>query len=116
MTIVVTRNVPGRFRGFLASCMLEVAPGVYVAPQMTKAVRDRVWQVLLEWAALVPNDGGVLQLWRDESAPSGLAVRMLGWSRKEIIDHEGLWLTVGDLTAKNDAEELADLARSTEDA
>ena len=42
MTVVVTRNVPGRYRGFLASCMLEVAPGVYTNPGMTRAVRERV--------------------------------------------------------------------------
>ena len=31
MTVVVTRNVEGRYRGFLASVMLEVAPG-YTSP------------------------------------------------------------------------------------
>ncbi|TVR13365.1 MAG: type I-E CRISPR-associated endoribonuclease Cas2, partial [Planctomycetota bacterium] len=28
MTIVVTNDVADRYRGFLASCMLEIAPGV----------------------------------------------------------------------------------------
>lgn len=32
MTVVVTRDVPDRFRGFLVSVMLEIAPGVYTAP------------------------------------------------------------------------------------
>ena len=49
MTVVVTRNVVDRFRGFLASCMLEVAPGVYTAPRMNAAVRNRVWLVMEEW-------------------------------------------------------------------
>ena len=42
MTVVVTRNVAPRFRGFLASVMLEIAPGVYTAPEMSKGVRERV--------------------------------------------------------------------------
>ena len=43
MTVVVTRNVEARYRGFLASAMLEVAPGVYVAPEMSKG--ERIWSV-----------------------------------------------------------------------
>ena len=31
MTVVVTRDVEPRYRGFLASAMLEIAPGVYVS-------------------------------------------------------------------------------------
>ena len=65
MTVVVTRNAPDRYRGFLASCMLELAPGVYTSPQMSKAVRDRVWAVCCEWAGALPDDGGVLMTWRD---------------------------------------------------
>ena len=46
MTMVVTSDVAPRIRGFLASCMLEVASGVYVSPLMTRAVRERVWNVI----------------------------------------------------------------------
>ena len=42
MTVLVTRNAPMRYRGFLASCMLELAAGVYTSPRMTRAVRERV--------------------------------------------------------------------------
>ena len=34
MVLVVTRNVEDRYRGFLTSVMLEVAPSVYVRPKM----------------------------------------------------------------------------------
>ena len=92
MTVVVTRNVPDRFRGFLASCMLELAPGVYTNPHMTAAVRDRVWSVCCEWAEAVPDDGGVLMTWQDKQAPSGQAVLMLGWPKKELTELNGVWL------------------------
>ena len=36
MTVVVTVNVESRYRGFLASVMLEIAPGVYTGPRMTR--------------------------------------------------------------------------------
>ena len=65
MTVVVTRNVPDRFRGFLASCMLELAPGVYASPRMSKGVRDRVWRVCDEWQDELPLDGGILMSWKD---------------------------------------------------
>ena len=92
MPIVVTRNVPDRFRGFLASCMLEMAPGVYTSPHMTTAVRERVWSVCCEWAEAIPDDGGVLMTWHDKSAPSGQAVLMLGWPKKELTELNGVWL------------------------
>lgn len=92
MTVVVTRNVPDRYRGFLASCMLELAPGVYTSPRMTEAVRERVWAVCCEWAQVLPDDGGVLMTWRDKHMPSGQAVRALGWPRKQLVELDGLWL------------------------
>ncbi len=48
LTVIVTRDVAYRFRGFLASVMLEIAAGVYISPQMTKGVRTRVWKVMSE--------------------------------------------------------------------
>lgn len=92
MTVVVTRNAPGRYRGFLASCMLELAPGVYASPGMNDAVRERVWEVCCEWAGALPDDGGVLMTWRNAKEPSGQAVRVLGWPRKEFVDLDGMWL------------------------
>ena len=49
MTVVVTVNVEARYRGFLASTMLEIAPGVYTSPRMTGGIRERVWDVLTRW-------------------------------------------------------------------
>lgn len=92
MTIVVTRNVPDRYRGFLASCMLELAPGVYSSPGMTAAIRERVWNVCCEWAGVIPEDGGLLMTWADSSSPGGQALRMLGWPKREFVELDGLWL------------------------
>ena len=106
MTIAVTRNTPGRFRGFLASCMQEIATGVYVAPTMKKSVRERVWRVMMDWSELLPDDAGVVLFWRNPDAPSQLSIRLLGWPKKEFVEHEGLWLTHRNLTEAHDVEEL----------
>ena len=89
MTVIVTRDVAPRFRGFLASCMLEIAPGVYTAPDMTAGVRQRVVTVLRDWFGEL-GGGGIVITWRDKSSPGGQAVETLGDAPKTIIDHEGL--------------------------
>lgn len=97
MTVVVTRNVPGRFRGFLASCMCEVAPGIYTAPRMTAGVRGRVWRVLQDWFQARP-ERAVVMTWADSDLPGGQDFLTLGVPRKELSDHHGVYLARRDLT------------------
>lgn len=96
MTVVVTRNVPGRYRGFLASCMCEVAPGIYTAPRMTKGVRERVWNVMVDWF-----EGGeeksVLMTWPDGRLPGGQRVRALGIPRNDLVRLDGIYLARRDV-------------------
>jgi len=88
LCIVVTRDVEMRYRGFLGSLMLELAPGVYAGPRMTKAVRERVWDVLTEWHGALQG-GSVVMAWRDATAPGGIRVKALGEPPKDIVEHEG---------------------------
>lgn len=91
MTVVVTRNVSSRVRGFLASVMLELAPGVYSAPRLSPAVRERVWQVLEQW---FPNEreASLILLWQEPGIPGGQAVRVLGISPVRFHEVDGLFL------------------------
>lgn len=102
MVIVVTRNVPGRYRGFLASCMLEIAPGVYTGPRMSRGVRERVWNVCCEWAGILDDDSGLLMTWPDKNSTSGQAIRILGWPKKEIVEHDGIWLERGERSVRTE--------------
>jgi len=77
MTVVVTRDVEARYRGFLSSAMLEVSPGVYVATRLSSGCREQVWAVLSEWYGYL-GQGAISMLWPDSSADSGLQVRILG--------------------------------------
>lgn len=92
MTVVVLRDVAPRFAGFLASCMLEIAPGVYTAPRMTAGVRDRVWSVLEEWFDTL-GGGGVLMTWNDASTAAGQSIRTLGIPARVLVDVDGFVLT-----------------------
>lgn len=107
-TVVVTRNVPERTRGFLASAMLEIAPGVYVSPNMTTGVRERVWGVMLEWSGLLPLDGGVLMTYPNRSSPGGQAVAMVGFPRAELVDADGFWLARRSVQSPPDVSGLPD--------
>jgi CRISPR-associated protein Cas2 len=91
MTIVVTRNSPERFRGFLASCMCEIAPGVYTAPRMTQAVRDRIWNVLESWFRPAAEHA-VLMTWPESTLPGGQDFRFLGTPRQDLCEHDGVFL------------------------
>jgi CRISPR-associated protein Cas2 len=95
MTIAVTRDLPGRFRGLLASCMCEIAPGVYTAPRMTAGVRERLWAVLEEWWMAYP-DGSILLTWPDSTRPGGQNLRTLGLPRQDLHDHWGVFLARRD--------------------
>ncbi len=110
MTIAITRNLPDRFGGFIGSCMHELAPGVYVAPKMKKSVRERLWKVMMEWSELIPDDGGIVLFWRSPEAPSNLAVRVLGWPKKELVEYEGMWLTHRNLTEYHNIGELKEMS------
>jgi CRISPR-associated protein Cas2 len=91
MTVVVTRDIAPRFRGFLASCMLEIGPGVYTAPRMTSAVRGRVWSVLQEWYAEL-GGGSILMTWLDSQAVGGQQIVALGLPSYEMYNRDGIYL------------------------
>lgn len=98
MTIAITRNVPDRFRGFLASVMCEVTPGVYTSPGMTRAVRDRVWTVMEEWFDPTIADQAVVMTWPDKKAPGGQAFLTLGIPKVDLREHDGMKLVRCELT------------------
>ena len=91
MTVVVTVNVEGRYRGFLASAMLEIAPGVYISPQMTDGIRERVWDVLTRWYYEL-RQGAIVMTWRDPGAVGEQQIFTLGEAPKDIVDADGVYL------------------------
>lgn len=99
MTVIVTRNVAPRFRGFLASVMLEIAPGVYTAPQMSAGVRERIWDVLSDWFQFGATPGtdpeqhaSIVLTWRDKDAPGGHGIETLGVPAKALVDVDGFYI------------------------
>jgi len=96
MTLVTTRNVSPRIRGFLASVMLEIAAGVYVAPRLSPAVRERAWAVLDEWFA-AETDAAIIMVWADPSLPGGLGINTLGALPAGLYAVDGMFLARRDV-------------------
>ena len=93
MTLIVTRDVPARYRGFLSSVMPELAPGVYVSPDMTAAVRERVWAVLEDWWEHAAGSS-VLLAFPDRDAAGRIAVRALGTPPVQFATIDGVRVVV----------------------
>jgi len=91
LVVVVTRDVADRFRGFLASVMLDVSAGVYVAPRMNKGVRERTWSVLADWHGHEPR-GSVVMVWRDLDAVGGIGIAHLCAPPRELVDVDGMYV------------------------
>jgi len=97
MVVVVTRDVADRFRGFLASVMLEIGPGVYTSPTMNAGVRERIWNVLEDWFAHL-GGGSIVMTWHDPQAPAGQGLRTLGVPPRTFDSLDGLIVTRSQLT------------------
>lgn len=89
MTVVVTRNISPRIRGFIASAMLEMAPGVYSAPRLNPAVRERLWAVLEEWF-VYEQEASIIMLWGDHTLPGNQNVKTLGVPPIELVEVDGI--------------------------
>jgi CRISPR-associated protein Cas2 len=87
MTVLVTRNVSDKIRGFLSSSMLELAAGVYVAATMTPAVRTRVWNVVTEW---IEPSASAIVLWQDRAAIGLISTQVIGEPTIALSDIDGL--------------------------
>ncbi len=91
MTIVVTRNISDRLRGFLASTLVEIGIGVYAGARISRAVRERIWDVTSDWFTAEENASVVL-VWQEPSMPGGIAVSTLGVPPIEFAEVDGLVL------------------------
>jgi CRISPR-associated protein Cas2 len=89
MTIVVVRDVADRYRGFLSSIMPEIAPGVFVAADLSRGIRERIWRVLTDWWGQMPG-GSVVLTWKDDSAPGRLGLLTLGLPPRALADVDGV--------------------------
>lgn len=97
LTVVITRDVEDRYRGFLGSAMLELAPGVYAQPRMSAGVRDRILAVLTDWHAQLRR-GSIVVCWAEPSGNGGLGLRTLGEPPKDIVAHDGTLLVRRTMT------------------
>jgi CRISPR-associated protein Cas2 len=91
VTVVVTRNVEDRYRGFLSSVMLEVSAGVYISPNLNKGARERIWTVMTDWHRYL-GQGSVLMTWTEREQPGGVGLLTLGEPPRNLVPVDGLLL------------------------
>ena len=96
-TMIVTRDVEDRYRGFLGSIMLELAPGVYAQARLSARVRDRVVAVLSAWPGQLRR-GSIVVCWAETSGHGGLGLRTFGEPPKTIVTLDGMLLVCRALT------------------
>lgn len=92
MTIVVTRDVAARYRGFLASVMPEIAPGMYVSPALSQSIRERIWEVVERWWEEAPG-GSILLSYSSRTEPGGLAIKSVGLPPVQLALLDGVRVT-----------------------
>lgn len=91
LVMIVIRDVPDRFHGFLSSVMLEISPNVFASPRMNPGVRQRVWDVLSRWHAH-ERQGSLVMVWRDLNAVGGIGIANLGDAPRQLVEADGMWL------------------------
>jgi len=101
MVVVITRDVEPRYRGFLGSAMLELAPGVYAHPRMSSRVREQIWEVLGDWYRQLYR-GSIVMTWADSTAHGGLGLVSLGEPPKDIVSHDAMLLVRRGLPKMNE--------------
>jgi len=92
LVVIVTRDVAYRYRGFLSSIMLEIAPTVYLSPRMNPGVRERAWDVLADWYEAEPQ-GSIVMVWRDINETGGVGIKNLGDPPCELMEIDGMWVS-----------------------
>ncbi|WP_137134226.1 type I-E CRISPR-associated endoribonuclease Cas2e [Rhizobium sp. FKY42] len=91
MVVIMTRDVEARYRGFLGSIMLELSAGVYAHPRMSAGVRNRIWDVMMDWHGQL-RQGSIVMTWADSAAHGGLGLSTLGEPPKQIVAHDAMLL------------------------
>jgi CRISPR-associated protein Cas2 len=95
MTVIVTRDVAPRFGGFLTSCMVEIGPGVFTSPTMSRGVRERMWAVLQGWFGEL-GGGSIVMTWRDPLAAGRQGLSVLGLPPRTLVEVDGILLVKED--------------------
>ena len=90
-TVIVTRDVEDRYRGYLGSIMLELAPGVYAQARLSAGVRGRLLSVLTDWHGQLRR-GSIVVCWAEPAGSGGMGLRTFGEPPKTIVNHDAMLL------------------------
>lgn len=84
MIVIITVNVPERTNGYLSSIMLEVNPGVFVSPNISRSVLEKTWNIVSGWWH-ENGTGNLLMMKTNKDLPGNIELRYAGSSRRKIV-------------------------------
>lgn len=87
MVVMILEKVPTSLKGELSRWLTEIKPGVFLG-HVSALVRE----ALFERCCARMRDGGVIMI-APAQTEQGFRIRSAGNLSKEIIEHEGLYLT-----------------------
>ncbi|WP_368669474.1 type I-E CRISPR-associated endoribonuclease Cas2e [Roseibium sp. RKSG952] len=73
--------------------MPELSPGVYASSNLSRGIRDRLWEVVSDWHSQLRR-GSVSMIYEDKNQPSGLMVESVGAPAREIVDFDGFYVSL----------------------
>ena len=88
MTVLVLEGGRRSLRGQLTRWLLEVGPGMFVGT-VSARVRDELWALVLDRL-----DDGSARMVYSARTEQGFAIRWAGPGRRQVIDMDGLLLTM----------------------
>jgi CRISPR-associated protein Cas2 len=91
LTVVITRDVEDRYRGLLASAMLEASAGVYFSNGLSARARDKLWGIVSDWHGQLTR-GSLTMLFADSSSDGGVSVRSVGLPARRPVRLDGALL------------------------
>lgn len=91
LTVLITRDVEDRYRGYLSSAMLEASAGVYFSDRLSPRARETLWSTVERWYAQLGR-GSLQMIYVDSKAEGGIAVRSLGTPSRHVVRLDGLML------------------------
>src|SRR5690606_35261687 len=86
MVVIILESVPPTLRGELTRWLIEPHPGTFVG-RVSAMVRERLWMKCCR----ARRDGGVIMIWSTNNE-QGFSMLMQGYTRRRLVDYEGLLL------------------------
>lgn len=92
MMIVCLSNGQKRIIGYLKSISLEISPGIFIATNISKKEKEKVWNTINEWYENKNNEW-YLMIEINKNKSEKYIIKNLGQPKRKLLLYEGIWIT-----------------------